>query len=331
MGLAGAARPARARGAGATKAFLLVGALAHSGRWRGVLAESTDQPHLIDGAAPGLRRGLGGLTRGLAVRPDGHGLPPRHAAGSPPRSPRSPSTTGCRWRSARRGAGTARAWWRRPTTPPRNAGGAPWPTTSPSSRPRPAWTGSPACAATPGCAPPPTARSTVATVAAAEPLRRCRRRRSRPILTVPRTASRAGAGLLPRQPLLGATRAGPRPRSPSRTGSARASIEHRHQRRDRHRPAPPGRRPGPASPSATPARHRPGTRRDGRVHHRARRTAARNASHPGPAARAAAAALRASHAAPTPSTTRLTPSADADVVIDLAAYAAAAQGRNTLP
>jgi transposase len=30
------------------KAFLLVGALAHSGRWRGVLAESTDAPHLID-------------------------------------------------------------------------------------------------------------------------------------------------------------------------------------------------------------------------------------------------------------------------------------------
>ena len=45
--LAGAARPARAWGWG-SKAFLLVGALAHSGRWRGVLAESTDQPHLID-------------------------------------------------------------------------------------------------------------------------------------------------------------------------------------------------------------------------------------------------------------------------------------------
>ena len=37
---------------------------------------------------------------------------------------------GCRWRSARRGAGTARAWWRRPTTSPRNGCGAPWPTTS---------------------------------------------------------------------------------------------------------------------------------------------------------------------------------------------------------
>jgi len=29
-------------------AHLLVGALAHSSRWRGVLAESEDQPHLIE-------------------------------------------------------------------------------------------------------------------------------------------------------------------------------------------------------------------------------------------------------------------------------------------
>ena len=46
-----------------SKAFLLVGALAHSGRWRGVLAESTDQPHLIDALAPGRASALGGLTR----------------------------------------------------------------------------------------------------------------------------------------------------------------------------------------------------------------------------------------------------------------------------
>ena len=45
-----------------SKAFLLVGALAHSGRWRGVLAESTDQPHLID-ALHRICAGLGGLTR----------------------------------------------------------------------------------------------------------------------------------------------------------------------------------------------------------------------------------------------------------------------------
>jgi transposase len=43
-------------------AHLLVGALAHSGKWRGVLCEAEDQPHLVDG----LHRvsvALGGLTR----------------------------------------------------------------------------------------------------------------------------------------------------------------------------------------------------------------------------------------------------------------------------
>jgi transposase len=44
------------------KAFLLVGSLAHSSRWRGVLAESTDQPHLID-ALHRVAATLGGLTR----------------------------------------------------------------------------------------------------------------------------------------------------------------------------------------------------------------------------------------------------------------------------
>lgn len=44
------------------KAFLLVGALAHSGKWRGVLAESMDAPHLVDGLHEVAGR-LGGLTR----------------------------------------------------------------------------------------------------------------------------------------------------------------------------------------------------------------------------------------------------------------------------
>jgi transposase len=44
------------------KAFLLVGALAHSGRWRGVLCESMDQAHLID-ALHRVCEGLGGLSR----------------------------------------------------------------------------------------------------------------------------------------------------------------------------------------------------------------------------------------------------------------------------
>ena len=44
------------------RAFLLVGALAHSGRWRGVLCSSMEQPQLID-ALHRVSAGLGGLTR----------------------------------------------------------------------------------------------------------------------------------------------------------------------------------------------------------------------------------------------------------------------------
>jgi hypothetical protein len=43
-------------------AYLLVGALSHSGRWRGVLCESMEQPHLID-ALDRVARALGGLTK----------------------------------------------------------------------------------------------------------------------------------------------------------------------------------------------------------------------------------------------------------------------------
>ncbi len=45
-----------------TNASLFVGALAYSGRWRGRLAESKDQPHTID-ALDQITRSLGGLTR----------------------------------------------------------------------------------------------------------------------------------------------------------------------------------------------------------------------------------------------------------------------------
>jgi transposase len=44
------------------QAHLLVGALSHSGRWRGVLAESEQQPHLIDGLDR-VTRALGGVSR----------------------------------------------------------------------------------------------------------------------------------------------------------------------------------------------------------------------------------------------------------------------------
>ncbi len=44
------------------QAHLLVGALAHSSRWRAVLAESEDQPHLVE-ALDGVVRRLGGCTK----------------------------------------------------------------------------------------------------------------------------------------------------------------------------------------------------------------------------------------------------------------------------
>ena len=44
-----------------SKACLLVGALAHSGRWRGWLSASMDQPHLVEGLDQ-VTRALGGLT-----------------------------------------------------------------------------------------------------------------------------------------------------------------------------------------------------------------------------------------------------------------------------
>jgi transposase len=43
-------------------AHLLVGSLAHSGRWRGYLSDTMDQPHLVEGLDR-VCRGLGGLTQ----------------------------------------------------------------------------------------------------------------------------------------------------------------------------------------------------------------------------------------------------------------------------
>jgi len=43
-------------------AYLLVGALSHSSRWRGVLAPSMEQPHLVDGLDR-VTRALGGVSR----------------------------------------------------------------------------------------------------------------------------------------------------------------------------------------------------------------------------------------------------------------------------
>ena len=46
----------------AGSAFVLMGVLAYSGRWRGWISESIDQPHLIEGLDQVVRR-LGGVTR----------------------------------------------------------------------------------------------------------------------------------------------------------------------------------------------------------------------------------------------------------------------------
>jgi hypothetical protein len=43
-------------------AHLLVGSLAHSGRWRGYLSATMDQPHLVEGLDR-ISRGLGGITQ----------------------------------------------------------------------------------------------------------------------------------------------------------------------------------------------------------------------------------------------------------------------------
>ena len=185
------------------------------------------------------------------------------------------------------------------------------------------------CAATPACAPPPTASPPWPPSPRAEPLAPL----PAPfpaVLAVAAGRQRAGAGLLPRQPLLGAARAGPRPDhrlAPARRGRHRAG----HQRRDRHRPPPAragrGRRHRP--------RHRtrpgPGTRRDGRVHHR--RAAPPQAAHP---TRPGRPGRRRGPARPPRRTDtvhtrhRDRRQAGAEVVVDLARYAAAAQGRNTL-
>ena len=54
--------PPEAWGWGRT-AHLLVGSLAHSGRWRAYLSSSTDQPHLVEGLDR-VSRALGGVTQG---------------------------------------------------------------------------------------------------------------------------------------------------------------------------------------------------------------------------------------------------------------------------
>jgi transposase len=119
------------------KAFLLVGALAHSGKWRGQLCERADAAHLAD-ALHQVAGQLGGLTRSWrfdrmsSVANPGTGKVTatfaalaKHYAVSvalcPPRR------------------GTAKGWWRRRTTLRRNVGGAACPRSSALPRPKPGW------------------------------------------------------------------------------------------------------------------------------------------------------------------------------------------------
>ncbi|MGE0297700.1 hypothetical protein [Pseudonocardia sp.] len=121
------------------QAHLLVGALAHSGRRRGVLAEAEDFPHLVEAIAGVVDR-LDGVTRrwrfdrmATVCFPASGRVTPAFAAVA--KHYGSGST------SARLGAATARAWSRRPTTLLRSAGGAPS-TTSPWRPRRTGWTSS---------------------------------------------------------------------------------------------------------------------------------------------------------------------------------------------
>ena len=248
-----------------TTAHLLVGSLAHSGKWRGCAVA-------VDGsAAPGRRAGPGHPRPGrgdpgVAVRPDGHGLRPRRRAGSPPRSPGSPSTTACRWsicpprRGNRKGVvekvnhTAAQRWWRTLADElTRRAGPGRLDRFATRARRHPA-----APATADGRRPPSPPSPT------REPLRPVPPTPYPVIVTETRTASRQALVVLPRQPLLGATRARRRDRSrcPSPVGAR--VLRHRHHRRDRGRPAPAGRRRRRRHGPRQRTCHRPRCRGDGR-------------------------------------------------------------------
>ena len=286
MGLGGAARPARALGLGrqgvpAGRGAGALGAVARRG-W----PTSMDQPHLIEGLDR-VTRALGGLHRSVAVRPDGHrrapGIRPGHRVVRRGRQALRRVRAACPPRRGNRKGVVEKAnhtaaqrWWRTLADD-----------VTPGAGPGCAWTrGAPrrgdvrlrATADGNGHRRPPSPR--------ASRCARRRRRRSRPILSVAAHGVGAGAGGLPRQPLLGATRAGPgrgHRAAPARRrhldiATAAGTVIARHApgtgrgRGDGPRPRP---RPGP------------GTGRDGRG--QPGRAAPPQATHPTrPAARAAA-------------------------------------------
>ena len=82
------------------QAYVLVGALSHSGRVRGVFSDGQTFAHLVD-ALDGVLRRLGGTADVVADRSDGDGRVPGHATGCGRRPRRPRSTTASRSRSAR--------------------------------------------------------------------------------------------------------------------------------------------------------------------------------------------------------------------------------------
>ena len=91
-------------------AYVLLGTLPHSGRVRGVLAESLDQPHLIEAIDAVLRR-HGGTPRIWRTDRLATVIVPGSRDVQPSASPRSRSITAWWWSRARRGGATARARW----------------------------------------------------------------------------------------------------------------------------------------------------------------------------------------------------------------------------
>jgi transposase len=308
------------------KAFLLVGALAHSGRWRGVLAESTEQPHLID-ALHRVATALGGLTRTwrfdrmATVCHPASGQVSASFAAVAKHYGVSVATCPAR-RGNRKGVvekanhSAAQHWWRtladEVTVEEAQASLDHWCALRADTRLRPT----------------PDGKATVATVAAAEPLAPM----PAPfpaILTVERTASAQA---------LVAFR-GNHYSVPPELARAQLTVAHRLGSTTiditttsaivvaRHRLATPGAGATVRDSGHVSALERAAlaTFTQATPHRRKQRIP------PGPAARAAAEALRARDPATQPHPALPTTNTTTDqTVIDLARYAAAAHGRNTL-
>lgn len=306
------------------KAFLLVGSLAHSSRWRGVLAESTDQPHLID-ALHRVAAALGGLTQvwrfdrmATVCHPDSGAVTASFAAVAkhygvsvaicPPR------------RGNRKGVvekanhTAAQRWWRtlpdETTIEAAQASLDRWCALRGDTRLRPTGSGDGA------------GKATVVTVAATEPLAAM----PAPFPAVLRVERTVSAQAL-------VSFRGNRYSVPPELARAQVQLALRLGAGDldivtaagtviaRHRLAPAG-----AGGTVRDSGHVLALERavlaaftDAPPHRRKQRIP------PGPAAKAAAAALR--H--PTPDQPPSTTGTSSEVVVDLARYAAAAQGRNT--